>query len=149
MAADPVFLDTCFIVAAMVDIHPAHVSSLTFLAQLADEGVPLCTSPQVCREYLVSLTRAPIGEREYSVAEALESLDDWLHAAVLLPEDGSVSRRWEQLVGRYRVRGKQVHDTNIVATMLAHDIRRLVTRNPADFERYLPEGILILGPTTH
>jgi predicted nucleic acid-binding protein len=29
-----------------------------------------------------------------------------------------------------------VHDCNIVATMLAHDVRHLATRNAADFKRY-------------
>lgn len=32
--------------------------------------------------------------------------------------------------------GKQVHDANIVATMLAHGTRRLPTFNAADFRRY-------------
>ena len=30
----------------------------------------------------------------------------------------------------------QIHDANIVATMLAHGERRLLTLNPADFRRY-------------
>ena len=33
-------------------------------------------------------------------------------------------------------RGKQVHDANLVATMLAHGIRRLLTFNLADFQRF-------------
>ncbi|MGH7067254.1 MAG: hypothetical protein ACREEU_05635 [Acetobacteraceae bacterium] len=32
--------------------------------------------------------------------------------------------------------GKQVHDTNIVATMLAHGIIRLLTFNLVDFRRF-------------
>jgi len=149
MAADPVSLDTSFVVAAMLDAHPAHAASLACLGQLVDEGAPLCTSLQVCREFIVALTRAPIGGREYTTVEAMECLDDWLGAAALLIEDRSVAKRWEKLVETYKVRGKQVHDTNIVATMLAHDVHRLVTRNPADFERYVPEGLRIVGPTTH
>ena len=34
------------------------------------------------------------------------------------------------------VAGKQVHDANIVATMLAAGERRLLTFNTADFRRY-------------
>ena len=34
------------------------------------------------------------------------------------------------------VGGKQVHDANIVATMLAHGERRLLTLNTGDFRRY-------------
>ncbi len=34
------------------------------------------------------------------------------------------------------VRGRQIHDANIVATMLAYGERRLLTFNTADFRRY-------------
>lgn len=149
MAADPVFLDTSFIVAAMVDVHPGHAGALGYLGELVDAGTPLCASLQVCREYLVALTRKPIGGRAITSQEALASLDDWLHVSVLLPEDGAVARRWEELVGRYSVQGKQAHDCNIVATMLAHEVKRLATRNPSDFDRYLPEGIRVIGPAMH
>ena len=47
------------------------------------------------------------------------------------------------------MRGKQMHDCNIVATMLGSGVTCLATRNAPDFERYLPEGIRIIGPTTH
>ena len=57
--------------------------------------------------------------------------------------------QWERLVEGYDVHGKQVHDCNIVATMLGTGVTRLATRNPADFERYAPEGIRLTGPTTH
>ncbi|MFN8372434.1 MAG: hypothetical protein U0694_06110 [Anaerolineae bacterium] len=34
--------------------------------------------------------------------------------------------------------GKQVHDTNIVASMLVYGITHLVTLNTADFSRFAP-----------
>jgi predicted nucleic acid-binding protein len=46
---------------------------------------------------------------------------------------------WQRLVRKHRVQGKQVHDCNIVAVMLANGVRRLVTRNPTDFARYAEE----------
>ncbi len=33
-------------------------------------------------------------------------------------------------------RGKQIHDANIVATMMAHGIRTLLTDNVSDFARW-------------
>jgi len=41
-----------------------------------------------------------------------------------------------RLVQQFEVHGKQVHDCNIVATMLTHGVRHLATRNAADFTRY-------------
>ena len=46
---------------------------------------------------------------------------------------------WEQLImlsRRYSFAGRQVHDANIVATMLAHGERRLLTFNVADLRRF-------------
>jgi predicted nucleic acid-binding protein len=34
------------------------------------------------------------------------------------------------------VAGRQVHDANIVATMLAHGVPKLLTHNTADFARF-------------
>ena len=46
---------------------------------------------------------------------------------------------WDQLIElsrRCSFGGRQVHDANIVATMLAHGERRLLTFNEADFRRF-------------
>lgn len=52
-------------------------------------------------------------------------------------EDGV--RVWDELIGlcrRHSFGGRQVHDANIVATMLAHGERQLLTFNAADFQRF-------------
>ncbi len=41
-----------------------------------------------------------------------------------------------EIVNKYKVRGKQIHDANIVASMLANDIKFLFTHNVKDFDRY-------------
>jgi predicted nucleic acid-binding protein len=48
---------------------------------------------------------------------------------------------WDKLMDlsrRYSFGGRQVHDANVVATMLAHGERRLLTFNEADFRRFTP-----------
>lgn len=37
MAAEPIFLDTSFLVAAMIDAHPGHSASFAYLGELDDE----------------------------------------------------------------------------------------------------------------
>ena len=76
MAADAVFLDTCLIVAASVDVHPSHASASSYAVKLAGEDVPLCISPQICREFVVALTRKPIGGKTYTIEEALDALQE-------------------------------------------------------------------------
>jgi len=56
-----------------------------------------------------------------------------------MDEDEKVVVELHRLVQRYQVKGKPVHDCNIVATMLVHEIKRVGTRNAADFDRYESE----------
>jgi predicted nucleic acid-binding protein len=86
MAADPVFLDTNILVAASVAEHPSHAAVSALLDKLTAEQAPLCISPQVCREFLVVLTRRPVEGRAFTVEEALTALDSWRAACVALPD---------------------------------------------------------------
>jgi predicted nucleic acid-binding protein len=139
MAADPVFIDTNLLVAASVSAHPSHGVASAYLGRLATDGAPACISGQVCREFLVVLTRQPVEGRAFSVDEALAALDTWRRACVVLEEDGAVLAELLGLVRRHGVKGKQVHDANIVATMRANGLSRLATLNAGDFARFEDE----------
>jgi predicted nucleic acid-binding protein len=56
-AAERIFLDTNLIVAATVEVHPAHAESCRLVDTWVAHGADLCLSLQVCREFLVVLTR--------------------------------------------------------------------------------------------
>lgn len=47
-----------------------------------------------------------------------------------------MARRLRHLLAQVECTGKQVHDANVVATMLEHDVREFVTLNAPDFERF-------------
>lgn len=136
MAADPVFIDTNVLVAAAVDLHPSHGVAAAYLARLASEGGAVCISGQVCREFLVALTRGPVDGRSFTVDEATSVLDKARASFVILDEDDTVLREFLVLVRRHDVKGKKIHDANIIATMRANGVARLATLNVADFERY-------------
>ncbi len=40
-----------------------------------------------------------------------------------------VADTWERLVSKRLALGKQAHDANLVATMLVHDVKRILTFN--------------------
>lgn len=71
MAAEPVFIDTNVLVAASVAAHPSHGVASAYLARLEANGAPACINGQVCREFLVVLTRQPVEGRAFSTDEAL------------------------------------------------------------------------------
>lgn len=135
-AGELVFIDTSVIIAATVEVHPSHGQACAYIDQAIGTGQELCMSLQVCREFLVVLTRQPVSGRTFELREALGALEVWTTGCRHLEETENVMQECLELVRRFDVRGKQVHDCNIVATMRAHGVRRLATRNPADFERY-------------
>jgi predicted nucleic acid-binding protein len=60
-----------------------------------------------------------------------------LQAQFHVAEDGpAVTGHLLSLVQSIPMGGKQVHDANIVATMLANGLGRILTHNTADFARY-------------
>ena len=139
MAADPVFIDTNVLVAASVTAHPSHGVASAYLARLEADGAPACINGQICREFLVVLTRQPVEGRAFTTDEALAALGTWLSACVVFEENESVLAELLELVRRHDVKGKQVHDANIVATMHANGLARLATFNAADFARFEDE----------
>jgi hypothetical protein len=50
----------------------------------------------------------------------------------------SVLDRLIEILSAHRVAGRQVHDANVVATMLDCRVHRLLTFNGADFKRFVP-----------
>ncbi len=55
---------------------------------------------------------------------------------ILKPDIPEIYAKWEQLVIKYQVRGKKVHDTRLVAAAIAHQITHLLTFNTDDFKRF-------------
>jgi predicted nucleic acid-binding protein len=82
-------------------------------------------------------TDTTAGERPvFALDEALNALRVWTTGCRVLEENVGVPQQLISLTEQHQVRGKQVHDCNIVATMLEHGVQRLATRNASDFKRY-------------
>ncbi len=68
-----------------------------------------------------------------------EALNDfaWMETTFEILEDSrQVMDMLVTLCRDVQVAGKQIHDANIVATMLAYGERRLLSFNTSDFRRY-------------
>src|SRR5206468_5499805 len=89
-------------------------------------------------EYMAVMTRRQIWGKALTATEAAADAATFAARFTVL-EDGPAV--WDQLIElcrRYSFGGRQVHDANVVATMLAHGERRLLTFNEADFRRFAP-----------
>jgi predicted nucleic acid-binding protein len=132
-----VFVDTNVLVAATDAARATHRAALAMLEAGTLRGDRLATSGQVLREYLCVATR-PLSANGtgLSMAAALDNVAQFTDRMTLLGEPEKVSLRLRTLLAEVPCAGKQVHDANIVATMLTHAVRALVTRNTDDFTRF-------------
>ena len=103
---------------------------------LFETPAPLRISRQVIREYLSVVTRPQVWAVTITRGEALDDVRRLAGAFDLLEDGPAVTEALVTLCREVAVGGRQIHDANIVATMLAHGERRLLTFNIADFRRY-------------
>ena len=107
----------------------------------------LKTTPQNFAEFWNVSTRPKdrngFGQTPLETAPLLQELELLFP---LLPDSSDVHPVWRRLVVEYSVSGKQVHDTRLVAAMIAHHITQILTFNTADFTRYATEGIIAVNP---
>ena len=139
------FVDTNVLINARFIDAPDHEAARAGLQNALDASEPLRISRQILREYLAVVTRP----QTWSVAlvrdDALDDVDRFAAAFEVL-EDGPVVTDWlVSLCRQIPVGGKQIHDANIVATMLAYGERRLLTFNAADFRRFADHIELVAG----
>jgi predicted nucleic acid-binding protein len=129
-------VDTNVLVYATVAEAPGHEQARNALHDASDRSAPLWISRQVLREYLAALTRPQTFTPALPLAALLPTLEAWQNQMHVADETAAVTRNLVALLQLVPVGGKQVHDANIVATMQAVGVTRLLTANPGDFARF-------------
>lgn len=137
-AAEPVFIDTNVLVYSTRPLSAHHRAAEHALARLAAAGSTLWISPQVVREYLAAVTRSQVTAPGLPMAIAIGDVQRFRTAFRLAEDRAGALDRLMQILSAHRVAGRQVHDANIVATMLDWGVHRLLTFNGADFQRFVP-----------
>lgn len=135
MGDKALFVDTNILVYANVIETPFHEQALTAINTAHQENRAIWISRQVIREYLVTLTR-PQAFDNLPKEIVLEQVKQFIKKLEVADDTPSVSEKLLQLLTDFKVGGKQIHDANIVATMLAYDIPCLLTHNVKDFKRF-------------
>ncbi len=136
MAADPVFVDTNVLVYATRSSAAQYALAHSTLTRLEAEGSTLWISHQVLREYLAAVALPQATAASLPMATAIADIRRFRAAFQITDERPGVLDRLLQILSTHRCSGRQVHDANIVATMLDHGIRRLLTFNLPDFRRF-------------
>jgi len=134
-ADNALFLDTNTLVYANIIEAPLHQQALTAINNARLAGRTIWISRQVIREYLATLTR-PQTFGQLPKATVLAQVVQFISQFEVADDTIAVTRQLVALIENHQVGGKQVHDANIVATMLANGIPCLLTHNTKDFERF-------------
>ena len=130
------FIDTNVLVNSRILEAPHHEMARARLERALRDNEPMRISRQVVREYLAVVTRPQTWPVAMTREEAIEDVIRLITGFDVL-EDGPAVTEWLITLCRdVSVGGKQIHDANIVATMLAYGERRLLTFNVGDFRRY-------------
>ena len=131
---DRVMVDTNVLLAATDESRAEHHDALTILNDWPAGATTLCASGQILREYLAVATRpADRNGLGLKLPDALGNVHAIRERTTLLAEDAKVAERLLGLLADVEAGGKQVHDANVVATMLVHGIGVIVTMNLDDF----------------
>jgi predicted nucleic acid-binding protein len=129
------FVDTNVLIYATVEGAPFQDNARAALVGLGPHET-LSISRQVLREYLAAMTRPQTWGRPLTLTDAMVDATAFADRFGVLEDGPKVWDCLSELSRHYRFAGRQVHDANIVARMIAHGEHRLLTFNTADFRRF-------------
>ena len=130
------FIDTNALVYSRNLEAPNHYAAKEILERVYQDAEPLRISRQIVREYLAVMTRPQPWKVQISRDDVIEDANRLLRDFEILEDGPVVTDSLITLCRKVEVGGKQIHDANIVATMLAYGERRLLTFNTSDFRRF-------------
>jgi predicted nucleic acid-binding protein len=130
-------VDTNVLLAATDEGRAEHHDALTILNVWPAGDTTLCVSGQILREYLAVATRpADRNGLGLKSPDALGNVGAIRERTTLVAEDAKVTERLLRLLADVDCSGRQIHDANVIATMLVHGIGTVVTMNVSDFARF-------------
>lgn len=132
--AESVFVDTNVLIYAAVAESPFCLRARGALKRLERSSAELWISRQIILEFLAQMTRAP--RPDFSSSQLLSTLRDFEGRFCIAEDQPLFTEQLVLLLSHVPTGGKQVHDANIVATMLAYGIPRILTFNVDDFRRF-------------
>jgi predicted nucleic acid-binding protein len=130
------FVDTNVLVFAANQFSPWHTAAVARLQGARQDKISLMVNPQVVREFIAAASRPAPGAPPPPSDPILENVRRIRAGFVLLDEHAATIDRLVELLKVVPTQGKQVHDANIVATMLTYGVSTLLTHNTVDFARF-------------
>lgn len=138
--------DTSVIIRTIHTTSPHQQIAIDALEILRKQKETICILPQNLIEFWAVATR-PIAANglNLTIAQAKAKIDQLKQIFVLKADLQDIYLDWENLVVKYKVKGKTSHDARLVAAMQTHGISHLLTFNVGDFKRY-QDIITVVAP---
>jgi predicted nucleic acid-binding protein len=134
--AKKIFLDTNILVFSTAIRAPLHQTARQAIQEQYAAGAEIWISRQVLREYLVTLSRPQTFSNPQPPDILAADVRSFINQFFIAEDSAQVTERLLDLLQQFPTGGKQVHDANIVATMLVYGIPSLLTNNTDDFARF-------------
>ncbi len=114
--------------------RPTVVNAIRSLRQ----NHPLVYTPQVLSEFWNVCTRPSTSRSglQLSIAQTERKAKIIEKYFKLIPDTILTYSEWRKLVLDLGIKGVQVHDAKLVASMIVHNVQNLVTYNVRDFRRF-------------
>ncbi len=133
-----IFIDTNILIYASSNKSPFYQLAHKAIQGLEKENTELFISRQVLREYLASMTRPDMLTKKLSRKAVIKAVRHFEEDFTVFNDSPRVTEQLLELAEAVSVSGKQIHDANIVATMLVNDVHEVLTHNVSDFKRFNP-----------
>jgi predicted nucleic acid-binding protein len=133
---DSVFVDTDVLVYATLGDSTHCFAARRLIDQLERANTELWISQQVLREFVAAMTRPQGPSAPLPIHEVITLTRRIERRFCVAEEHQLVREQLYLLIEQIPTGGRQIHDANLVATMLAFGVRRLATFNIADFQRF-------------
>lgn len=152
-----ILVDTGILLRLAILNEPDHPETLKAVRFLKVRGDRLVSLAQNAAEFWNVCTRPASttgkGGYGFSITDTQQKLDILEQLIEFRANSQAGYEEWKRLIVTHRVSGVQVHDTNLVAAMIAQGITHIVTFNKKDFKRFpgitasLPSEVLNAPPS--
>jgi predicted nucleic acid-binding protein len=134
-----IFVDTNVLIRSTIASYPLHLQAQALVSRMQEEADEAWISRQVIREFIAQLTRGQAEVQALPIRQIISLITKFETQFKIADEDAVVTRQLMTLLELHSSGGKQIHDANIVATMLVHQIDTLLTLNVEDMKRFSSE----------
>jgi predicted nucleic acid-binding protein len=140
------FVDTNILLRSIFVEMDRHEEADELIKQMVNDDTELWISGQVIREFIVQSTHPRTLDEPLIIEEVEVEIKKIKRFYQIADETATVRDTLIDLLKTYPTQGKQVHDANLIATMIANDIDALLTLNIKDFKRF-SDRIKLISPS--